>query len=87
MILYFNGSSGKMRKIAEIDESKSDKEISGEITMQINRFCSERKYKIHYMRIWNETYEGKTLTKFDVGSHTEFFYTDPVSRDLFVEDQ
>lgn len=87
MILYFNDSHGKMRKVAEIDESKSHKEISDEITLQIKRFCDERKYKIPYTRIWDEDYKGKMLTKFDVGSHSEFFYTDPPSYELFVEER
>ena len=87
MKLYFRNSRAKFRPIANIDGRKPDKEIAKQIVAKINEFCSERNFKIYYTRIWHEECKhrctrgtnkikckGKQMTKFDVGSHTEFFY-------------
>jgi hypothetical protein len=63
MKLYFENSQGKERVIAEVkDENEAFKEI--------NKFCEERNFKIYYVRIW--MVDGRK--KFDVGSHSEFFW-------------
>lgn len=74
MKLYFRNSQAKFRAIANIDGRKPDKEIAKQIVAKINEFCNERNFKIYYTRIWHEECKGKQMTKFDVGSHTEFFY-------------
>lgn len=74
MKLYFCNSRGKFRTIAKIDGRKPDNEIVKQIGEKIKEFCAERNFKIYYTRVWHEEYRGKQMTKFDVGSHTEFFY-------------
>lgn len=74
MKLLFQNSRGKLRTIAKIDGRKPDKDIYKLAAEEIQRFCDERNFKIYYSRIWNEDRNGKLMTKFDVGSHTEFFY-------------
>lgn len=43
----------------------------------INKFCSDRNYKIYYIRKWKEKHPRHEVTKphyvYDVGSHTQFF--------------
>jgi hypothetical protein len=64
MKLYFENSYGEERVIAEVvNEEEAYKEI--------NKFCEERNFKIYYIRTWMSN--GRK--KYDVGSHTEFFYT------------
>lgn len=64
MKLYFENSYGEERVIAEVaNEQEAFKEI--------HKFCEERNFKIYYTRSW-KTKSGRT--KYDVGSHTEFFY-------------
>lgn len=63
MKLYFENSYGEKRVIAE---PKTEEEAMKEI----NKFCEDRNFKIYYIRCWN-TKDG---LKYDVGSHTEFFY-------------
>ena len=41
-----------------------------EATKEINKFLSDHNFKSYYTRVWEEN--GRL--KFDVGSHTEFFY-------------
>ena len=65
MKLYFENSQGIERVIAEVvNEEEAYKEI--------NKFCEERNFKIYYVRTWMSN--GRK--KYDVGSHTEFFYLD-----------
>jgi hypothetical protein len=64
MKLYFENSQGKERVIAEVQNEK-------EVFKEINKFCEERNFKIYYVRTW--MVNGRK--KFDVGSHSEFFYT------------
>lgn len=63
MKLYFENSYGEERVIAEVaNEQEAFKEI--------HKFCEERNFKIYYTRSW--MVDGRK--KYDVGSHTEFFY-------------
>ncbi len=74
MILYFQDSQGKLREIAQFEDGKSDKEYLDAAHKEIVRFCNTQGYAIPYVRIWNKHYDGKQITMFDVGSHTEFFF-------------
>lgn len=65
MKLFFHNGFGKEILIAE----PKNKE---EVIEGINRFLNDHKFKSYYTRIWEEC--GRL--KFDVGSHTEFFYLD-----------
>lgn len=85
MILYFQNSRGKVKRVGHIDGRMSCEKIAAEINRQIYAYCEARHFKIYYMRVWNEDLNGKPMTKFDVGSHTEFFYTYPQSYDLFQQ--
>lgn len=76
MILYFRSSRGEMRNIAQFDDSLTDREAVNAAYDEIRKFCDERGFVIYYTRIWNEPYNNVMMTKFDVGSHTEFFYLD-----------
>lgn len=78
MILYFKNSRGIMREIAQISDDLTVSEARNEAIRHIYQFCDERNFKIYYVRIWNTEQDGKPMTKFDVGSHTEFFYTDRI---------
>ncbi len=77
--LVFKDDHGNTREISQINafydtgQAKTDREIVEEASQTINQFCSERNFKIHYTRIYNQN--GKTI--FDVGSHGEFFYLIP----------
>ena len=66
MKLYFEGSNGKRRIIAEPKTHDDAWEY-------IHVFCEERKFRIYYVRTWRNN-DG--LQVYDVGSHTEFFYLD-----------
>lgn len=76
MILYFRSSRGEMRNIAQFDDNLTDREAINATYDEIRKFCDERNFKIYYTRVWNEPHNDKMMTKFDVGSHTEFFYLD-----------
>lgn len=76
MKLYFKNSRGEMRVIAELDSCETDKDCLEAAGKEIQKFCDEKGFKIYYTRVWNEDYKGQQMTKFDVGSHTEFFYLD-----------
>ena len=68
MKLYFFAYGRKPKRIAELpDDSAWDAVLE-----KIADFCADNKYEIPYVRMWNR--DGETW--FDVGSHTEFFYTD-----------
>ena len=64
MKLYFENSYGERRIIAE-PETEQD------AYKEMNKFCEDRNFKVYYVRSWT-TKDG--LKKFDVGSHSEFFY-------------
>ena len=57
-------------------ETVTDREAINATYDEIRKFCDERKFVIYYTRVWNEPYNNVMMTKFDVGSHTEFFYLD-----------
>lgn len=78
MNLYFKNSQGVMREIAQISDDLTTSKARAEAIRHIHRFCNERNFKIYYIRIWNTEQDNKPMTKFDVGSHTEFFYTDRI---------
>ena len=63
MKLIFENSYGEERVIAE---PKNEKEA----VKEIYKFCEERNFNIYYYRTWM----SGNRKKFDVGSHTEFFY-------------
>lgn len=77
--LIFKGDHGNTREIAKINnlndtgQAKTHSEILSEVEKIIRAFCTERNFKIHYIRIWNR--DGITI--FDVGSHSEFFHLTP----------
>lgn len=77
MTIYFENSYGNMRSIAEIDPFLPFDEQKDGAYAAISNFCRERSFAIYYVRTWNVPVGGKIMTKFDVGSHTEFFYSDP----------
>ena len=62
MYLYFQNSYGKHRLIGTPETTEESFKIFRE-------FCTERNFKIYYVRSWSPN--GKTI--YDVGSHTEFF--------------
>ena len=77
MILYFENSEGKVRRVGKINGHMSKRDIYDEVFRQINQFCYDRHFTVYYVRMWNTELRGKKATQFDVGSHTEFFYTVP----------
>lgn len=64
MKVLFRNSRGIAREIAEVATVE-------EAYQEINKFCEERNFTIHYTRGW---VEGDGVTVVDVGSHTEFFH-------------
>ena len=73
MKLYFEDSNENRRFLAEC---KDETEVNQKIKEFINN-CNKRKpksqqFKMYYVRTWNE--DNKTW--YDVGSHSEFFYTE-----------
>ena len=75
MILYFQNSKGSLRKIAEINEPTVQLSKRKAIK-HIRDFCNARNFSIGYIRCWYSKYDNKDITKFDVGSHNEFFICD-----------
>lgn len=63
MKLIFRNSNGKERVIT--DPSNVE-----EVSKEIKQFIDDHNFKSYYTRVWEEN--GRL--KFDVGSHTEFFY-------------
>ena len=70
MKLYFENSYGKERVIAEVQNEQ-------EAMKEINKFLDDHNYKSYYTRIWIEN--GRK--KYDVGSHTEFFWLEGVDNE------
>ena len=83
MKLYFRNSYGHMRELCQIDDTRTSKQVTSEIMREIRQFCKERKFHIYYTRIWDVPSENRTM--FDVGSHTEFFVTEPACYELFMK--
>ena len=63
MKLIFSNSEGKERVIANPKNEEEALEF-------IHTFCEERNFRIYYIRSWM----SGNRKKYDVGSHTEFFY-------------
>ena len=63
MKLIFQNSRGEERVIAEPQNRE-------EVHKEIKKFLDEHNFKSYYTRIWEEN--GRL--KYDVGSHTEFFF-------------
>ncbi len=63
MKLYFKNGRDEKRLIAEPKTHE-------ETTKEINKFCDDRNFKIHYIRTW---IDSNGLKVFDVGSWSEFF--------------
>lgn len=77
MKVYFCNCYDEMRLIGEVNEvGETSNEIFKAAMKIINQFLDERQYKSYYTRMWREDREGVPMTKFDVGSHSEFFYID-----------
>lgn len=67
MNLYFQNSDGNERIIANINSVD-------DTFKEMKKFMNEHNFNSYYTRGWEEN--GRI--KFDVGSHTEFFYLDGV---------
>lgn len=69
--LFFENSQGKERVIAEVDNME-------DAFKEMNEFCKERNFHIHYTRFYIEDclVENETAWRitFDVGSWSEFFH-------------
>ena len=63
MKLYFENSQGVRRLIGQ-------SQTEDESWAMIKKFCTERNFKIPYVRTW-KTSNGEKW--YDVSSHTEFF--------------
>ena len=63
--LWFQNSRGQERVIAKVNNFN-------DVFTGIRNFLDDHNYKSYYIRSWNE--DGRI--KYDVGSWSEFFYTD-----------
>ena len=63
--LWFQNSQGQERVIMEVNNFN-------DIFTGIRNFLDDHNYKSYYIRSWEE--DGRI--KYDVGSWSEFFYTD-----------
>lgn len=75
LTLFFQNSQGKKRVIA-YPASVSDAH------KEMKKFMKERNFKSYYARVWEE--DG--MLKFDVGSHSEFFFLDGISFDKYSKE-
>lgn len=66
MNVYFENSKRKIQFLGNVKNNKMAWEL-------IYAFLNEHKYKPYYVREWDDE-NGKHW--YDVGSHTEFFYTE-----------
>jgi hypothetical protein len=67
MKVYFLNSQNKYREIGQFNNKT-------ELFNIIESFLTLHDFKSYYTRIWYEPNENRTY--YDVGSHTEFFFTD-----------
>lgn len=66
MYLYFETEQKKFL----LTQPETEKEA----LKYIHKFCADRNYKVYYVRSWNRTDDyGNKFTRYDVGSHTQFF--------------
>ena len=63
--LWFQNSQGREREIAKVSNFN-------DVFTGISNFLEDHNYKSYYIRSWKE--DGRI--KYDVGSWSEFFYTD-----------
>lgn len=77
MILYFEDDNEDIRILEEIDSNQPKDDVYNCVFKSIYKFCDANNFHIYYTRMWNEELNGVEMTKIDVGSHCEFFYTDP----------
>lgn len=71
MKLIFGNSYGQERVIAEVkDENEAIKEINKFVDNCNAKRTDGKKFEIYYIRSWEQ--DGRK--KFDIGSHSEFFY-------------
>ena len=63
--LWFQNSLGQERVIATVNNFN-------DVFIGINNFLADHSYKSYYIRSWEE----RGRIKYDVGSWSEFFYTD-----------
>ena len=71
--LWFQNSEGKERLIAAVESMDEVYDCIQKFVDQCNEYRPDnKKFKIYYYRTWQE--DGRT--KIDVGSWSEFFYTD-----------
>lgn len=63
--LWFQNSQGLEREIAKVSNFN-------DVFTGIRNFLTDHNYKSYYIRSWKE--DGRI--KYDVGSWSEFFYTD-----------
>ena len=63
--LWFQNSRGLEREIAKVSNFN-------DVFTGISNFLADHNYKSYYIRSWKE--DGRI--KYDVGSWSEFFYTD-----------
>lgn len=76
MKVYFLASDGSERVIAESEDDLDQIASERYVIQAIHAFCGERNFHIPYIRIWDTEHNGRQVTMFDVGSHTEFFFSD-----------
>lgn len=69
--LWFQNSQGQERVIMEVNNFN-------DVFTGIRNFLDDHNYKSYYVRSWEEN--GRI--KYDVGSWTEFFYTDLKRSDI-----
>ena len=71
--LIFQNSQGRERIIAQVHNYQDiTNEIDKFIADANDKWPNKKPFKIYYIRTYNE--DGRA--KFDVGSHTEFFFLD-----------
>ena len=63
--LWFQNSRGQARVIMKVNNFN-------DVFAGIHNFLNKHNYKSYYIRSWKED----NYTWYDVGSHSEFFYTD-----------
>lgn len=68
MRLIFQNSKHEERVVDEIANIE-------EVSKEINKFLKDHNFKSYYTRVWEEN--GRL--KFDVGSHSEFFYLEGIT--------
>ena len=69
MTLYFQDHYGDLREIAQVSGE-------AEAMKRIHAFCDERNFTIYYVRTWTAPVNGREMTIYDVGSHSEYFLVD-----------